>query len=127
MHRKLAVLLLAGILALGLAACGESNSKNEAAESGQEAAEQTASQEIVIVATNWAFDKEEYIVPKDTPVRITLELEGGHGIKVEGTGIDLGPGRLSTVVTLKEGVYPFECSIICGRGHSDMVSKLVVR
>lgn len=122
MARTIARVLLAGMLMLGLAACGSGGKSG----TGQEA-EPQAEHEIVIVATNWAFDKEEYVVPKDTPVRITLELDGAHGIKVEGTEINLGPGKLSQVVTLKEGVYPFGCSIICGAGHSDMQARLVVQ
>jgi cytochrome c oxidase subunit 2 len=117
--------LLAGMLVWGLAACGSGENKGAAGNSPE--TEPAAEHEIVIVATNWAFDKEEYVVPKDTPVRITLELEGAHGIKVEGTDINLGPGKLSQVVTLKEGVYPFGCSIICGNGHNDMQAKLVVQ
>ena len=126
MRRKFAFLLILGALAFGLAACGDKNSNGSSG--GDNASTQTAfSQEIIIKASNWAFDKPEYIVPKDTPVKITLELDGGHGIKVKGTDINLGPGNTSTVVTLKEGTYDFNCSIMCGRGHSDMVSKLVVK
>jgi len=124
LRQKWIVALAFGALILLLAACG---SKNDQSASTVSAEPQTAEHEIVIKATNWAFDKPEYIVPKDTPVKIILELEGGHGIKVEGTDINLGPGNPSTIVTLKEGVYEFECSIMCGVGHKDMVSKLVVQ
>ncbi|MBW5446952.1 cytochrome c oxidase subunit II [Cohnella sp. CFH 77786] len=124
MRQKLAFLLVLGALAFGLAACG---GKNDAGSSASPEQSQTASQEVVIKASNWEFDKPEYVVPKDTPVKITLELEGGHGIKVDGTDINLGPGNESTVVTLKAGTYEFKCSIMCGRGHKDMVSKLVVQ
>ena len=111
-----------GMLMLALAACG-SGGKDAASRE----AEPQAEHEIVIVATNWAFDKEEYVVPKDTPVRIILETDGAHGIKVAGTEINLDPGKRSQVVTLKEGVYPFGCSIMCGTGHSDMQASLVVK
>jgi cytochrome c oxidase subunit 2 len=132
MRQKLALFLIILAVAFGLAACGGKDNSGSAASSpasGGSVTEpaQAASQEIVIKASNWAFDKPEYIVPKDTPVKITLELEGGHGIKVEGTDINLGPGNESTVVTLKAGTYDFRCSLMCGRGHSDMVSKLVVQ
>lgn len=126
MRRTFAALLILGAAVFMLAACGGKDNGGSAA-GDNPAHTQTASQEIVIIASNWKFDKPEYIVPKDTPVKITLQLEGGHGIKVEGTDIDLGPGNTSTVVTLKEGVYEFKCSIMCGRGHNDMVSKLVVQ
>lgn len=124
MRHKFAFALMLSALVLLLAACGNKNDTTAASGTTEP---QTAEHEIVIKATNWAFDKPEYIVPKDTPVKIILELEGGHGIKVEGTSINLGPGNTSTIVTLQEGVYEFDCSIICGVGHKDMVSKLVVQ
>ena len=127
MRKKLAILLMLGALALALAACGGNKENSGSSGSSEPSGSQTASEEIVIKASNWEFDKPEYIVPKDTPVKITLELDGGHGIKVKGTDINLGPGNTSTVVTLKEGTYEFKCSIICGKGHNDMVSKLVVQ
>jgi len=120
--RRMARAAVMGMLILALPACG-AGGKDAA---GREA-EPQAEHEIVIVATNWAFDKEEYVVPKDTPVRIILETDGAHGIKVAGTGISLDPGRRSQVVTLKEGVYPFGCSIMCGTGHKDMQATLVVK
>jgi len=124
-RKNLALLLMLGALAIALAACG--GNKENSGSSEPSGSQPAASEEIVIKASNWEFDKPEYIVPKDTPVKITLELDGGHGIKVKGTDINLGPGNTSTVVTLKEGTYEFKCSIICGKGHNDMVSKLVVK
>ncbi|TJY41168.1 cytochrome C oxidase subunit II [Cohnella pontilimi] len=111
-----------GALVLALAACG---GKDKSASSVDE---QPAKAEVVIKASNWKFDQAEYIVPKDTPVKIILEnTEGAHGIKVTGTDINLGPGKQSTVVTLKAGTYDFRCSIMCGSGHAGMVSKLIVQ
>lgn len=124
MRRKFASLLLLGALAFALAACG-SKDNNSSPAGGSVSEPDTATQEIVIKAKNWEFDKKEYDVPKDTPVRITLELDGGHGIKID--GVKLGPGNESEVFTLKEGTYEFECTIMCGRGHNDMKAKLVVK
>lgn len=126
MRHKLASLLILGALAFALSACGGGKDGGTQA-SESPSASQTASQEVVIKASNWEFDKPEYIVPKDTPVKITLELDGGHGIKIDEAGINLGPGHESTVVTMKAGTYEFKCSIMCGRGHKDMVSKLIVQ
>ncbi|MDB4867343.1 MAG: cytochrome oxidase subunit [Cohnella sp.] len=127
MHQKLASMMVLAALVLALAACG--GGKNDNGANGGSATEpQTASQEIVIKATTWAFDQSEYVIPKDTPVKITLEsTKGAHGVKVPGTDINLGPGKPSTIVTLKEGIYEFHCSIPCGTGHGKMVSKLVVK
>jgi cytochrome c oxidase subunit 2 len=124
-YAKIASLLTLAALVLGLAACG---SGGDAVSSSSSAEPVTPSQEVVIQATTWAFDQKEYIVPKDTPVKITLEnTNGAHGIKVPRTDINLGPGRESTVVTLKAGTYDFRCSIMCGSGHSKMVAKLIVQ
>jgi cytochrome c oxidase subunit II len=123
MHHKPASVLMLAALVLGLAACGGGKDNTAAS-----ASEQTAKAEVVIKATTWEFDKPEYIVPKDTPVKIILEnTKGAHGIKVNGTDINLGPGRESTVVTLKAGTYDFRCSIMCGSGHGKMASKLIVQ
>jgi len=128
MRQSFAALLVLGALAIALSACGgKSGDGGSDTADASPADSQTASQEIVIKASNWEFDKPEYIVPKDTPVKIVLELEGGHGIKIPGTDINLGPGRTSAVVTLKEGTYDFRCTIMCGTGHGKMVSKLVVQ
>jgi cytochrome c oxidase subunit 2 len=109
MQHKLATLLILAALALGLAACG-GGANNSGASSGGAVAEPATA------------------APKDTPVKITLENDkGGHGIKVDGTDINLGPGKTSTVVTLKAGTYDFHCSIICGTGHGNMKAKLIVQ
>jgi cytochrome c oxidase subunit 2 len=126
MYQKLALLLVLGALVPALAACGGKNDNGANGGSGTQT--QTFSKEIVIKATTWAFDQSEYDIPKDTPVKITLEsTKGAHGVKVPGTDINLGPGEPSTVVTLKEGTFNFHCSIQCGTGHGKMVSKLVVK
>ena len=124
LHRNFAVTLLLGALVLALVACGGKSNNNADSESSEP---QTAEAEVVIKATNWEFDKSEYIVPKDVPVKIILEMDGGHGIQIPGTNIKLGPGRTSAIVTMKEGTYEFKCNIMCGRGHDDMVAKFVVQ
>ena len=94
----MALFLMLCALAIALAACGGNKENNGSSGSSEPSeSQQAASEEIVIKASNWEFDKPEYIVPKDTPVKIILELDGGHGIKVQGTDINLGPGNTSTV------------------------------
>ncbi|XID93242.1 cytochrome C oxidase subunit II [Paenibacillaceae bacterium WGS1546] len=125
MQKKLASLLALAALALALAACGGGDT-NTGAANGSPAAEEEASTEVVIKASNWDFDQEEYAVPKDVPVKLTLEnLSGAHGIEVVGQDIMIR-GNKSKVVTLPEGTYEVRCSIQCGAGHSKMIAKLVV-
>lgn len=125
MYKKLGFMLSLVVMTVALSACGGGKDNNSAGNESSPA--QTASEEVVIKATNWEFDKAEYVIPKDTPVKITLEnLKGAHGIEVKGTDIDLR-GSDSQVVTLQEGTYEIRCSIMCGAGHSQMRSTLVVK
>mgnify|MGYP001199831416 CR=1 FL=1 len=122
---KIAQWLAAGAFLLLLTGCGGGSDQG----SGGNAASPEASpeQEVVIRATNWAFDQEEYHIPKDTPVMLTLvNDQGAHGIKIDGVKTELRPGKESAVVQLQEGTYTIRCSILCGTGHNQMVAKLVV-
>ncbi|MEK0316358.1 cupredoxin domain-containing protein [Cohnella sp. 56] len=121
MRKKIAAALTALALMGTLAACG---GKNDNA-AGEDTA--TASKELVIHASNWQFDKTEYTVPKDTPIRYTLENEqGAHGIEIEKAGVKLSNGKKSKVATLKAGTYTIKCNIVCGQGHLSMKAKLIV-
>lgn len=124
MQKQLGYALVAIAFVLVLAACG-SNNDNNTAESSSPAA--TASQEIVIKASSWEFDQAEYVIPKDTPVKITVEnLNGAHGIEIDDAGVKVRGGK-SEIVTLAAGTYEFKCNIPCGAGHKEMIAKLVVQ
>ncbi len=43
---------------------------------------------------------------------------------VEGKDVNIS-GNGSEVVNLKPGEYTIRCSVPCGQGHAEMVSKLV--
>lgn len=121
MRKKLTAALVALALTSALAACGAKNEEN----AGQETA--VASQDLIIRATNWQFDQAEYKVPKDTPIRYTLENEqGAHGVEIEKAGVKLSNGKKSKVATLAAGTYTIKCSIVCGEGHLSMKAKLIV-
>ncbi|MFC5701179.1 cupredoxin domain-containing protein [Cohnella faecalis] len=127
MKSKLFLFLTIIALAFALAACGSKKENSGASPSSAETPV-AASAEVVIKAQSWEFDKAEYEVPANTPVKITIEnTKGAHGIKVDGTDIDIGPGKESQVVTLEPGTYDFSCSIMCGSGHRKMVGKLIVK
>ncbi|QMV43462.1 cupredoxin domain-containing protein [Cohnella cholangitidis] len=124
MQRKIAYFLTLTALVLALSACG-GNNKNTNEESAPSPAE-SASTEVVIKASSWEFDQKEYALPKDTPVKLTVEnLSGAHGIEIIGQDIKIR-GNKSEVVTLPAGTYEFKCNIMCGNGHGQMVAKLVV-
>jgi cytochrome c oxidase subunit 2 len=124
MQKKLGFFLTVTALLLALSACGGGNNK-ETANSAASPSE-SPSQEIVIKATTFNFDKPEYAFPKDTPVKLTLEnLKGAHGIEIVGTDFKVR-GNNSEVITLPAGTYEIKCNIMCGTGHKQMIAKLVV-
>jgi len=123
MQRKIAYFFTLAALVLVLSACGGNDTKSG---NNSSASQETYSQEVVIKASNWEFDQKEYALPKDTPVKLTLEnLSGAHGIEVVGQDIAIR-GNKSKVITLPAGTYEVRCSIMCGQGHSDMIAKIVV-
>jgi cytochrome c oxidase subunit II len=121
MKKKLAYFLTASALVLALAACGSNKDSN-----ASPSPEESASQELVITATTFEFNKPEYAIPKDTPVKLSLEnIKGAHGVEIVGQGITIS-GNKSKVVTLPAGTYDIKCNIMCGNGHTQMKAKLVV-
>lgn len=137
MKQKNLLLILFLAMVLVLSACGgggdtsQDNDINENASQGTENGEGTgdaSANSITISATNWDFDKEEYIVKSGEPVTIHFKsVEGVHGIGIEGTEVQniLDDGQQE--VTLEPGEYRIYCSIPCGQGHADMTATLVVQ
>ncbi len=124
MQKKLDYFLTLSALVLVLSACGGNNDT----ESGNSASSPagSASTEVVIKASSWEFDKPEYSLPKDTPVKLTLEnLSGAHGVEIVGQDIKI-KGNKSEVVTLPAGTYEIKCNVPCGNGHGQMKAKIVV-
>lgn len=129
MKKALFICMLAALVMV-IAACGSNSTNSDKSpeqETGGVESTGSASQEVVIKATNWEFDKSEYVVKKGEPVKLTLESESGiHGIAISDLDVKLGNGD-STVITIDEaGEYEFRCNIQCGTGHSKMIAKLVV-
>ncbi|WP_254434201.1 hypothetical protein [Halobacillus sp. Marseille-Q1614] len=59
---------------------------------------------------------------------ITVNLsndEGVHGIEIEGTDISID-NEGSATASLEPGEYTIKCNIVCGTGHEEMVSTLIV-
>ncbi|GIP57131.1 cytochrome C oxidase subunit II [Paenibacillus sp. FSL W8-0186] len=120
--KKAIAIMISSMLLVLLAACGGGSS------SGAGESNLTPESEIVIEATNFKFDQEEYRVKKDSPVKITFKnVEGNHGIIIPALKLELKGKSQSKVVVPKEtGEFEIACSIMCGSGHSGMVSKLIV-
>ncbi|WP_454190253.1 cytochrome C oxidase subunit II [Paenibacillus sp. Marseille-Q7038] len=124
--KKAIVLLLSTMLLFVLAACGQDSESGSG--SGVSESEVAASEEIIIKATNYEFDQPEYRIKKGVPVRIVYEnVEGNHGIIVPGLSLQLDTKKSSAVITPEEtGEFEVACSVWCGKGHSSMISKIIV-
>lgn len=122
-----------------LAACGggsnDSDDTNTEVDNSTEETEGTSSSEesavnndFQIVATNWAFDQDEYTVQAEEEVKVTLvNEEGMHGIAIDGLDVKIDGDGDATFTPEEPGEYKIYCSIPCGQGHGDMVSTLIVQ
>ncbi len=88
---------------------------------GVELLKVTASQDFV-------FDQKEYKVKAGQKYKLVLHNKSGmHGLAIEDFGIDLQGDKMEQEVTFdKPGRYKMHCSVMCGTGHANMVSELVV-
>lgn len=129
-------------LILVLAACGGSNeesvdeSSNDSGETTEQSTkdsssglgEATTDNKLDIVATDFEFNKEEYVVQSGEEVSVSLTSEeGAHGITIEGTDVNIQQEGTATFTPEEPGEYMIHCSVPCGEGHSSMMSTLVVK
>lgn len=104
----------------GAAAGGEATAPADSATSG---GEQVA---LAVDSTNFQFDQAEYRVKAGSEVTLSFtSSQGMHGLAVNDLDINLKDGE-STTFTAEPGEYTMVCSIMCGPGHGDMISKLIV-
>ncbi|MCM3746806.1 cytochrome C oxidase subunit II [Paenibacillus pasadenensis] len=124
--RRLPLIAFGSLALLLTAACG--SAATPASEGPSAAVETTAAptQEVVIKATNFKFDKKEYTVKKGDALRIKLESDGIHGIRVSNTSVQMKPGDEKVYSFSMAGEYQIECSIPCGNGHERMKAVLKV-
>jgi cytochrome c oxidase subunit 2 len=94
-----------------------------------EAAGLKEGQELLkITATSFNFDEKEYHVKAGTSYKIKFANKlGNHGAEVKELGIELSKDAPEVEYTFdKPGTYELHCSIMCGQGHADMISKIIV-
>lgn len=133
---KLLVFLMSVTLILALAACGSTNKTPAAtsaatatsSSSASPAATAAGEQKITLQATNFKYDQKEYRVKKGQPVTITLDnKEGMHGAAIKDFGVNLNNNNKTMTFTPdKTGTFTINCSVMCGTGHADMKSTLIV-
>jgi heme/copper-type cytochrome/quinol oxidase subunit 2 len=122
MMRKWFLLSVLLLSLISLTACGGAEKETAKPAEPTDGTEQA----VNISATNFAFNEEEFSVKAGQPVKISFKSEQGvHGIAISGTDVNLNDGDSETV-TLEAGEYNIICTIPCGSGHTQMVSKLVV-
>lgn len=130
--KKWMISIVAVGLIFALSACGTKPQASQPAANentaGGAAGSSASSQEVKLIANNFAFDQKEYKVKKGQEVTFTLEnKEGLHGIAINGLKVNLDNNKKSaTVIVDKEGSYDIICSIPCGSGHMAMRAKLIV-
>lgn len=94
----------------------------------ENASEEDAGKSLKLVATNFKFDQPEYKVAKGEKLNVVFQSkEGIHEVTISGYDVNLTKANSIKEVTFdKPGTYEIRCSLPCGTGHIDMVSKLVV-
>jgi cytochrome c oxidase subunit 2 len=113
----------ASLLAVGVMTFGPM-APHPAEHAGEEAADPN---QLKIVASNFEFDKEEYRVAAGSTLTVSLVNKNGlHGAAVEALGINILADEPQQITFDKPGTYEIKCSILCGVGHAEMVSKLIV-
>jgi cytochrome c oxidase subunit II len=87
---------------------------------------------VEIDAERFSFSPSELRVKADTPVEFRLRSDDtDHGFRIIGTDINViipkrGKGTATvTFVPPKPGRYVFECSKVCGAGHSFMRGTVI--
>ena len=121
------VLLSAVLLFLFfLAACGGEDDSEQA--NGTDASESNATNQIDMTATNFTFDKPEYVVNAGEEITISLtNEEGQHGIGINEFDVNIQGNGKVTFTPNEPGEYTIYCNVPCGEGHADMKSTLTVQ
>jgi len=120
------LILSAAMIATGCGG-GQSESSPSPSASQPAAGGDGAAQAITVNAKNFEFDQKEIRVKQGETVAITLKnTQGNHGLKIEGYDKEVKNNQTVTFTADKAGEFNFECSIMCGKGHTDMVGKFIV-
>lgn len=115
-------------LVLVIAACGANSGSNNDGSANSGNMEQAApTSELVITATSWEFDAEEYKIKAGEAVGLTVKsIDGVHGVQIVDTDYEIDNNQTVTVQFDKPGTYNMICSVLCGTGHRTMTAKLIV-
>ena len=128
MNVRVAVLTTIAVSAIAIGSRGE----GRVIQSGEGPPLQTE-ETVDVTAERFSFTPSEIRVKTGTRLQIRLQSEDtDHGFKMPGTEIDVRipkRNRGTKTVTFeaaKPGRYVFQCSHVCGAGHSFMRGEIVV-
>lgn len=89
---------------------------------------------VHVTAERFSFSPSEIVVEEGTVLEIQLRSDDtNHGFRIKGTKTNIvipKRGRGDMTVTFDAttpGRYPFECSKMCGAGHSTMKGAIIVK
>jgi plastocyanin len=127
--RRLGMVLVAAVLAVGFASCGDDDDDNPAIESETDSTDSTvigdAAVGVTVTIANTAFDPDALeATAGEVTVDVTNEDSFPHTFTIDGTAIDVevdGGSSGSGSDTLEAGEYEFHCRI-----HSSMTGTLTV-
>jgi len=95
-------------------------------------AQEAATRDIVVVASQFAFDPARIEVQRGDQVRLVFRsLDVPHGFELDGYNLSVivpaGPeGTSISFIADRVGTFPFRCTVYCGMGHDGMQGMLVV-
>jgi cytochrome c oxidase subunit 2 len=96
-------------------------------------AQDSPARDVDVAAERFSFTPSEIRITTGTTLRIRLQSDDtAHGFHIVGTGVDLeipkrGRGATTVMFTPEQaGRYTFECSRLCGAGHSFMRGVIIV-
>ncbi|OPA76317.1 cytochrome C oxidase subunit II [Paenibacillus selenitireducens] len=122
MKKSLLGIVLGLMVVAALSACGSSSKSSEPA-----VPPTGVTEEVTINATNFAFSETEVKVKKGDTIKLTFNSEEGmHGLMIKDFDVNMTESGTTEFVADKVGTFEFNCSIMCGGGHGDMVGKIIV-
>lgn len=126
--RKTLALIASCMLLFVLAACGGDKDAAPSNGTGVTDTGVAPEAELTITGSNYHFDQETYTLKKGVPVKITYKNEqGSHGVLIPALNLKLDSKNNTAVVTPdKTGEFDISCSVMCGTGHTKMISKLII-
>ncbi|MCJ8011166.1 cupredoxin domain-containing protein [Paenibacillus sp. KQZ6P-2] len=118
------LIAVAALSASVLAGCGNSGSSS-ASDSSTSAGDYTT--EVTVNAKSFEFSPSEIKVKKGDKVKLTLKnTDGAHGLEIPEFNVNLQKNGSVIFEADKAGTFDFDCSVMCGAGHSNMKGKLIV-